>query len=80
MQIWTVEIKELEILYNSIKGRFPELEKDLETALKDVDSNLILDMEKVQYLSSGGVRLLILLQKKLKKREGNLYLCHAAGD
>jgi hypothetical protein len=29
MQIWSVEIKELESLYTSIKGRFPELEKNL---------------------------------------------------
>jgi hypothetical protein len=30
MQIWSAEIKELEALFTSIKGRFPELEKDPE--------------------------------------------------
>jgi hypothetical protein len=30
MQIWSAEIKELESLYTSIKGKFPEFKKDLE--------------------------------------------------
>ena len=30
MAIWTSEIKELEKLYESLKGQFPELEKELE--------------------------------------------------
>jgi len=29
MQIWSAEIKDPESLYTSIKGRFPELEKEL---------------------------------------------------
>jgi TolB-like protein len=42
MQIWSSEIKELESLYNSIKGRFPELEKDLEHLIKTDDENVAL--------------------------------------
>jgi TolB-like protein/tetratricopeptide (TPR) repeat protein len=42
MQIWFAEIKELETLYTSIKGRFPELEKDLEHLIKTDDENVAL--------------------------------------
>jgi TolB-like protein len=42
MQIWSAEIKELESLYTSIKGRFPELEKELERLIKTKDANVIL--------------------------------------
>jgi TolB-like protein len=42
MQIWSAEIKELESLYTSIKGKFPELEKDLEHLIITDDENVAL--------------------------------------
>ncbi|MBG0860937.1 MAG: tetratricopeptide repeat protein, partial [Bacteroidales bacterium] len=42
MQIWASEIKELETLFISIKGRFPDLEKELERLIKSEDENMIL--------------------------------------
>jgi len=42
MQIWSAEIKELELLFTSIKGRFPELGKDLEHLIKTDDENVAL--------------------------------------
>jgi len=42
MTLWATEIKELELLYTSIKGRFPELEKDLEHLIKTDDENVAL--------------------------------------
>jgi TolB-like protein/cytochrome c-type biogenesis protein CcmH/NrfG len=42
MAIWTVEIKELEKLYASIKGQLPDLEKELERLIKADDENMIL--------------------------------------
>jgi len=42
MQIWSAEIKELEALYTFIKGRFPELEKELERLIKTDDENMVL--------------------------------------
>jgi TolB-like protein len=42
MQIWSAEIKEIETLYASIKGRFPELEKDIEHLTKTDDENVAL--------------------------------------
>lgn len=42
MQIWSAEIKELEILYASVKGQFPELEKEMERLVKADDENMVL--------------------------------------
>jgi hypothetical protein len=42
MTLWSAEIKELESLYTSIKGRCPELEKELEQLIKFDDANVIL--------------------------------------
>jgi TolB-like protein/Tfp pilus assembly protein PilF len=42
MQIWSAEIKELESVYTFIKGKFPDLEKELEQLIKFDDANVIL--------------------------------------
>lgn len=42
MAIWTSEIKELEILYESLKSQFPELEKELEQLIRTDDPNVIM--------------------------------------
>lgn len=42
MKIWSAEIKELARLYESLKGQFPDLEKELEQLIKFDDPNVIL--------------------------------------
>src|SRR4030042_596129 len=42
MQIWSAEIKELESLHTSLKGQFPDLEKELEQLTETKDANVIL--------------------------------------
>jgi hypothetical protein len=42
MAIWSAEIKELERLYESLKGQLPDLEKELERLVKADDGNMIL--------------------------------------
>jgi len=42
MQIWFTEIKELESLYTSIKGRFPDLDKEIDRLVKADDENMVL--------------------------------------
>ncbi|MBN1183171.1 MAG: tetratricopeptide repeat protein [Bacteroidales bacterium] len=42
MPIWSSEIKELERLYESLKGQLPELEKELGKLIKADDDNMIL--------------------------------------
>lgn len=54
------------------------LGKELETLLIGNDSYLVLDMGKVPYLSSGGIRVLLAVQKQLARRNGQLFLCNMA--
>jgi TolB-like protein len=42
MTIWTSEIKELEKLYESFKGHFPELEKELGHLIRTEDENVVM--------------------------------------
>ena len=42
MAIWSAEIKALEGLYGSLKGQFPELEKEIAQLIKTEDANVIL--------------------------------------
>ena len=42
MPIWTTEIKELERLYESIKGQSSDLDKELARLIKADDENIIL--------------------------------------
>lgn len=42
MQIWTTEIKQIEILLESFIGKIPELEKELELLIKSDDPNVLM--------------------------------------
>ena len=42
MPIWSIEIKELEKLYDSLKGQLPDVEKELVQLIKSEDANVIL--------------------------------------
>ena len=42
MAIWTAETKELDKLYDSLKGQLPDLEKELERLIRADDENMIL--------------------------------------
>ena len=53
----------------------PELEKEMTPYLEDVQ-NVVMDFELVEYLSSGGLRLLLTLEQKLEDRDGGLKLVH----
>ena len=51
----------------------PELEKELQ--LDDVQE-LVLEFEKLRYLSSAGLRVLLAAQKKMNAKQGTMVLKH----
>ena len=58
----------------SLEGRLdtttaPQLEKELKEALDSADS-LALDFEKLEYISSAGLRVLLAAQKAMSKKGG----------
>jgi TolB-like protein len=42
MAIWSAEIKEIQILFDSFKGQFPDLEKELKPLITSEDANVVL--------------------------------------
>ena len=56
---------------------------DLDRALKPIlekENYLIIDLSECDYLSSAGIRTLLITEKKLKERKGGLFLCGLSTD
>jgi anti-sigma B factor antagonist len=61
-------------LEGSIDGKTaPHIRDELSAALQEVQK-LIIDMSRVDYLSSAGLRLLLLLYREIASRKGQLVL------
>ena len=52
----------------------PDLELELKGAIGDV-KELVFDMEKLEYVSSAGLRVLLYAQKVMS-RQGEMKVCH----
>jgi anti-anti-sigma factor len=77
METWTKRIKDLYII--EISGRVDNLSsKDLEAKLDDVikknNNKIIIDLAAVEYISSVGLRVLLVALKKQKERDGSIQL------
>lgn len=53
----------------------PELESQLRALLPDTDV-LILDFAALDYISSAGLRVLLVAQKEMNKKKGQMTLIH----
>ena len=74
----TKSIQEEEAVF-ALEGRLdtttaPELEKELKEVLNDIKS-LTLDFEKLEYISSAGLRVLLSAQKIMTK-QGEMKVTH----
>lgn len=67
-------------LEGSIDGKTaPQIREELSAALPEV-RKLIIDMSGVHYLSSAGLRLLLLLYREITAREGKLVLVQVSPE
>lgn len=57
----------------------PQLQEIVEKELHDV-TNLQIDMEQLEYVSSAGLRVLLFASKKMKAKQGNISACHVGED
>ncbi len=65
----------------ALKGRLdtstaPQLEAELKTSLDGV-SQLIMDFEQLEYISSAGLRVLLTAQKLMNKKQGAMKVIHS---
>jgi anti-anti-sigma factor len=63
----------------SVKGRLdavssPEVEKELDRLIVEGERRLILDFGGLDYISSAGLRVVLAATKKLKGKEGTLFI------
>ena len=52
-----------------------EFENALNTAINDDDSKVIVDFEGLSYISSSGLRVILLVAKALRSRDAKFALC-----
>ena len=66
---------ELLRLVGSLDGlTSPDLLKAFNSAIDNSVTRIVLDMTEVNYVSSGGLRVLLMGAKKLKERDGEIVL------
>lgn len=53
-----------------------EIEAEFEKMIDAGTTKMVLDLKKVEYLSSSGLRIFISAMRKLKERNGKLVLCN----
>ncbi|MBP8031360.1 MAG: STAS domain-containing protein [Acetobacterium sp.] len=68
-----------EIFVVELEGRMdtntsPEFQKEMEAYYSKEGFNMILDFDKLDFVSSAGLRVLLLIQKKSKALSGSLVI------
>ena len=58
----------------------PEAESYLDELLKHGPRNIIINFKKLNFISSTGLRVLLLCAKRTKEIGGSLQICEANGD
>jgi anti-anti-sigma factor len=72
---------ENEILIIAIKGRLdaataPIADETIKKALEENTNRLLFDLEGLEYLSSGGLRVILSAAKEIRRREGKVALAN----
>ena len=56
-----------------------EFEDALQDVIDDSDRAVILDLGRLTYISSAGLRVILLVAKTLQRQDGNLAVCSLSG-
>jgi anti-anti-sigma factor len=77
MEISRRKVKDAVVV--SVKGRLdavtsPDFEKELKEVIAQGETLLILDFGHLDYISSAGLRTILATTKRLKEKQGKLYL------
>jgi anti-anti-sigma factor len=52
-----------------------EFQSELETAIEETDRTVILDLQKLLYISSAGLRVILLTAKALQRQQAKFAVC-----
>jgi len=74
-----VENKQGNVNVLSLSGRLDaysatEVEKKLDSLIEASQTRLVIDLEKLEYISSSGLRVFLASLKKVKKQQGDMKL------
>ena len=77
--------QEKDISTISIIGRLDavtavEAEQELNQAIKDGTTKLLLNLEELEYVSSAGLRILLLITKNLQQKGGKVVLANLSAN
>jgi anti-anti-sigma factor len=72
--------KNAEVLVVHTEGRLDamttgEFEKEMSALIQQIKQNVLLDFEKLDYISSAGLRSILIIAKEMKSKESILALC-----
>lgn len=72
--------KQGEFMVVQINGRvdttnYTEFEKHISAIIDGGESNIVLNCDKLNYISSSGLRVFLITQKRLMAAKGKLHLC-----
>ena len=75
-----IETKQGEASVFKILGRLdsntsPELEDRITETVNNGTTNMVIDFESLEYISSAGLRIILKTTKDLKRQNGQLILC-----
>ena len=75
-----IETKQGEASVFKILGRLdsntsPELEEKISETVGNGTTNMVIDFEALEYISSAGLRIILKTTKDLKRQNGQLILC-----
>jgi len=83
MKIENIKNDEIEII--SISGRLDattasEAEQTIIPIINDGDAKVIIDLQNLEYISSAGLRILLLVAKNISAKNGKLCICSLTGN
>jgi len=72
------------VLLIAIKGRLdglniPSADQSINSLLEGGNNRLLFDFSQLEYLSSGGLRVILSAAKEIKRRKGRIVLCEMQG-
>lgn len=83
MEISIQDSGEIKVLYfegSLDTNTAPDAQKRMDEVIEQGNHKILIQLEKLDYVSSAGLRILLVVAKKLKKSEGELRICQINDD